>query len=229
MPISAKPHSGPANVQITATADALWREFLEGAGMASSTSSGPSPELLRALGAMMRTAVEGIHRLVAMRAMAKGEMHAEMTMIQVRDNNPLKFAPDGEVALKLLLQPPARGFMDGPTALRAALIDLQSHEVGMMTGMRSALDAVLDRFDPAKLEAQLATGSVFDSFGPTRRTRLWTLYQDHYNSLRGEAQEEFQRYFDEAFRQAYEAQVRNLDAAYNAAATTGPRDGGQSR
>jgi FHA domain-containing protein len=208
----------------------LWRGFLEGAGISSSPSNGPSPELLRAIGAMMRIAVEGIHRLVAMRATAKGEMHAEMTMIQVRDNNPLKFAPDPEIALQLLLQPPARGFMDGPSALRAALIDLQSHEVGMMAGMRSALDAVLDRFDPAKLETLLASGSVFDTFRPThRRARLWALYQDHYNSLRGEAQEEFQRFFDEAFRQAYEAQVRSLDAAYDADATAGPRAGGRAR
>jgi predicted component of type VI protein secretion system len=228
-PVSAQPPEHPADTQAAAT-DPLWRGFLEGAGIAFSPSNGPSPELLRAIGAMLRIAVEGIHRLVAMRAMAKGEMHAEMTMIQVRDNNPLKFAPDPEVALQLLLQPPARGFLDGPSALRAALIDLQSHEVGMMAGMRSALDAVLDRFDPAKLETLLATGSVFDAFRPThRRARLWALYQDHYNSLRGEAQEEFQRFFDEAFRQAYEAQVRGLDAAYDAAATAGPRAGGRAR
>jgi predicted component of type VI protein secretion system len=228
-PLSAQAPDRPADAPTAASADPLWRGFLEGAGIEFSPANGPSPELLRAIGAMLRVAVEGIHRLVAMRAMAKGEMHAEMTIIRVRDNNPLKFAPDPEVALQLLLQPPARGFLDGPSALRAALIDLQSHEVGMMAGMRSALDAVLDRFDPAKLETLLATGSVFDAFRPThRRARLWALYQDHYDSLRGEAQEEFQRFFDEAFRQAYEAQVRSLDAAYDAAAA-GPRAGGRAR
>src|SRR5216684_1546894 len=200
-PISAHPPAGPADTQTAASVDLLWGGFLDGVGISCSPANGPSPELLRTIGAMLRIAVEGIHRLVAMRAMAKDEIHAEMTMIQVRDNNPLKFAPDAEVALQLLLQPPARGFLDGPSALRAALIDLQSHEVGMMAGMRAALDAVLDRFDPSKLETLLATGSVFDTFRPThRRARLWALYQDHYNSLRGEAQEEFQRFFDEAFR-----------------------------
>jgi FHA domain-containing protein len=229
----AQPPSRPADAQAAASADSLWREFLEGAGIAFNASAGPSPELLRTLGAMMRTAVEGIHRLVAMRATAKGEMHAEMTMIQIRDNNPLKFAPDAEVALKLLLQPPARGFLDGPSALRAAFIDLQWHEVGMMAGVRSALEAVLARFDPAKLETQLAAGSVFDSFRPThRRARLWALYQDHYSSLRGEAQEEFQRFFGEAFREAYEAQVRSLDAAHDPApsvAPAGPRASRRAR
>jgi predicted component of type VI protein secretion system len=229
-PIGAHAPAAPADTQTAAGVDLLWGGFLDGVGLSFSPANGPSPELLRAIGAMLRIAVEGIHRLVAMRAMAKDEMHAEMTVIQVRDNNPLKFAPDAEVALQLLLQPPARGFLDGPSALRAALIDLQSHEVGMMAGMRAALDAVLDRFDPAKLETQLATGSVFDSFRPThRRARLWALYQEHYDSLRGKAQEEFQRFFDEAFRQAYEAQVRSLDSATGTAAPAGPRAGGRAR
>jgi len=224
-PIGANPR--PADVQTAIPGDPLWRALLEGAGIAFSPTNGPSPELLRAIGAMLRIAVEGIHRLVAMRAVAKGEMHAEMTMIQVRDNNPLKFAPDAAIALQLLLQPPARGFLDGPAALRAALIDLQSHQVGMMAGIRAALEAVLDRFDPAQLATKLTTGSLFDSLLPThRRARLWAAYQDHYDSLRGEAQEDFQRLFDEAFRDAYETQVRSLDAAQDAAA---PRAGGRAR
>jgi FHA domain-containing protein len=39
------------------------------------------------------------------------------------------------------------------------------------------------------------------------------LYLEHYRSLREEAQEDFQRLFGEAFREAYEEQVRSLDAA----------------
>jgi FHA domain-containing protein len=166
------------------------------------------------IGAMLRVAVEGIHSLVTMRAAAKNEMQADMTMIQARGNNPLKFAPDPTVALQMLLQPSARGFLDGPAALRATLVDLQSHEVGVMAGMRAALEAVLDRFAPEKLEAQLATRSVFDSLLPAhRRARLWELYLEHYRSLREEAQTDFHRLFGAAFREAYLAQVRSLDAA----------------
>jgi predicted component of type VI protein secretion system len=210
--------------------EGLWRGFLQGAGIETPLPNAPSPELLAAIGAMMRIAVAGIHRLVAMRAMTKDEMQAQMTVIQVRGNNPLKFAPDAAVALQLLLQPPARGFLAGPAALRDALIDLQSHQVGVMAGMRAALEAVLDRFDPAKLEALLTTRSVFDSLRPAlRRARLWEVYLEHYRSLREEAQEDFQRFFGEAFREAYEAQVKNLDAAHDAASPTGPRAGEGAR
>jgi len=221
---------GASAPQAAMSGEALWRAFLEGAGIEAPLPNVPSPELLTEIGAMMRIAIGGIHRLAAMRAMAKDEMQAQMTVIQVRGNNPLKFAPDGMVALQLLLQPPARGFLAGPAALRDALVDLQSHQVGVMAGMRAALEAVLDRFDPAKLEAHLTSRSVFDSLRPGhRRARLWEVYLEHYRSLREEAQEDFQRFFGEAFREAYEAQVRSLEAAHEGASPSGPRAGGGTR
>ena len=58
---------------------------------------------------MLKIAVGGLQRLVTMRARAKNEMQALMTMIAPRDNNPLKFSPDEELALQMLLQPPSRG------------------------------------------------------------------------------------------------------------------------
>jgi len=207
----APPPSPPAHHPDAA---ALWRSFLEAAAVESAGAGAPSPERIAAVGAMLRVAVEGIHSLLAMRAAAKDEMQADMTMIQAGGNNPLKFAPDAKLALQMLLQPPARGFLDGPAALRATLVDLQSHEVGVMAGMRAALEAVLDRFAPEKLEAQLATRSVFDSWRPAqRRARLWELYLEHYRTLREEAQQDFQRLFGAAFRDAYLAQVRSLAAA----------------
>jgi predicted component of type VI protein secretion system len=213
-----------ASVQTAVNGEDLWRGFLKGAGITLPLSEPPSIELLSTIGAMLRIAVEGLHRLVAMRTLAKDEIQAEMTVIQVRGNNPLKFAADAAVALQLMLKPPARGFLAGPAALRDALIDLQSHQVGVMAGMRSALDAVLDRFDPTKLEATLGSQSVFESLRPGRRkARLWELYLEHYRSLRQEAQEDFQHLFGKAFREAYEAQVRSLDVADEATNTTTPR------
>jgi predicted component of type VI protein secretion system len=226
-PVSRQP---AAAAQSLPGEEALWRSLLDGAGIASALPNTPTPELLAHIGTMLRITVGGIHRLLAMRAMAKDDMQAQMTVIQARGNNPLKFAPDAIVALQLLLQPPARGFLSGPAALRDALIDLQSHQVGMMAGMRAALEAVLDRFDPEKLEALLAKRSVFDSLRPAhRRARLWDVYVEHYRALRGEAQKDFQRSFGEAFREAYEAQVRSLEAAHESGAAAGPRVGGSSR
>jgi predicted component of type VI protein secretion system len=214
--------------QNSASDGLLWRAFLE--GLAIDFPENPSAELLRSLGEMMRIATEGLYRLLAMRATAKDEMQAQMTMIQARAGNPLKFAPDATIALRLLLKPPARAFLSGPAALRDALTDLQSHQVAVMAGMRAALESVLDRFDPPKLEQALGTPSLLDSLRPAhRKAQLWELYLNHYGSLRAEAQEDFQRFFGAAFREAYEAQARSLEAASAVTAPVRPTKGGGSR
>ena len=201
-------------VESSTGGDALWRGFQDGVGIDLPLPNGPSPELFSAVGAMLRIAINGIHRLIAMRTVAKTEMHADLTMIQVRGNNPLKFSPEAAVALKMLLQPPLQGFLSGPSALRDAVIDLQSHQVGVMAGMRAALATVLERFDPVQLESHLSSRSVIDALIPShRRAKLWELYVEHYRALRDEAEEDFGRLFGEAFREAYNAQVRSLEAA----------------
>jgi FHA domain-containing protein len=193
--------------------ESLWRGFLQGAGIEGSSLPGaPTPQLMSSIGEMLKVAVGGLQRLVTIRARAKNEMQAGMTMIAPRDNNPLKFSPDEEIALRTLLQPPARGFLDGPAALRDALTDLQFHQVGMTTGMRAILEAVLDRLDPEKLATLQGRRSMFDFLRPARRrARLWDTYLSQYRSLREEAEDNFRRFFGEVIREAYEAQVRNLD------------------
>ena len=212
-----------------AAGDLLWRSFLDGAGIEPSAANAPTPERLRAVGEMVKIAVGGIQSLVSMRARVKSEMQAEMTMIKVRDNNPLKFAPDAALALQMLLQPPARGFMDGPDALRAALSDLQAHQVGMTAGLRSVLDTVLGRLDPAKLEAQAAKPSLLGGLVPgQRKALLWDLYFAQYHALREEALDNSQRLFGAAFRDGYEAQVRSLGASPDQTGPSGPPRRGRS-
>jgi predicted component of type VI protein secretion system len=192
------------SVQDEVSGEDLWRDFLKGAGITSPLPERASTELMNTIGAMLRIAVEGLYRLVAMRALAKDEMQAPLTMTRVRDTNPLKFAADAGVALQLMLKPPARGFLAGPAALRDALVELESHQVGVMAGMRSALEAVLD--------ASLGGRSLFESLQPARhKARLWDLYLEHFRSLRRETQEDFQHFFGKAFREAYEAQMHSLD------------------
>jgi FHA domain-containing protein len=192
----------------------LWRSFLEGAGIELTLPNGPSPKLLREIGEILKIAVAGIQSLVTMRAKAKNEMRADMTLIQERDNNPLKFSPDATLALERILQPSARGFLSGSAALRDAVSDLQSHQAGMTAGMQSAMEALLERFDPAKMEALSPKPSLLDRLSPAhRRARLWELYAHQYRSLQEEIQRNFKRYCAEALREGYEAEVRNLAAA----------------
>jgi FHA domain-containing protein len=196
------------------TADDIWRGFLDGAGVDIPLPRGVTPELMRTIGVMLRTAIEGMLQLIAVRAATKNELRAPVTVIQVRDNNPLKFSPDATVALLQLLQPPGRGFLAGPAAIRDAMIDLQSHQIGTMAGMRAALAGVLERFQPELLEGRLSGQSVLDALLPmNRKAKLWDLFLQHYRAIRNDAEDDFHELFGKAFVEAYSEQVERLSQA----------------
>jgi FHA domain-containing protein len=211
----------PASKPKAEEAESLWHSFLHGAGIEPSSQQVPSNDLMSSVGEMLRIAVGGIQRLITLRAKAKNEMRAEMTMLQVRDNNPLKFSRDTNAALQMLLQPPARGFLAGPEALRAAVSDLQAHQAGMRAGTRAALAAALDRLDPAKLGPPRRRRSLLSILRPGRKAALWDRYVKQYESLREDVQQDFDRFFGEVFREAYAAQAQKPGAALDAERASG--------
>ena len=191
--------------------DALWAAFCAGAGVEVPLAQGLGPEQMRVLGTIMREAVEGTLRLMAVRATAKTELRAAVTTIRARNNNPLKFSPSAEAALGQLLQPPLRGFMAGPVAMQDAMHDLVGHSIGTMAGMRAALAGVLARFEPGQLEGKLAGKSMLDSLMPGgRKAKLWDLYLQHSESIRNDAHDDFHNLFGAAFVAAYEEQLDQL-------------------
>jgi FHA domain-containing protein len=212
-----RPARAPAPDEGSGDPQALWAAFCDGAGISIDPPQGLNPELMRVVGSVLRAAVAGTLQLMMVRATAKHELRAEVTVIRARNNNPLKFSPDARAALEQLLQPPMRGFLAGPAAMTDAMHDLVGHTIGTMAGTRAALEGVLDRFKPEQLEAKLAGRSMLESLLPsTRKARLWELYLQHFEAIRGEAQDDFHSLFGRAFLAAYEQQLdrlQNEDAA----------------
>ena len=196
----------------------LLQAFLQGLGTPALRMEALSPETMQLLGQLLRESTRGAVELLVARAALKREMRAEMTMIVSRENNPLKFSPTVEVALQHLLGPPAPGFMPPASAMRDAFDDLRAHQLGVMAGMRAALEGVVQRFDPKQLEGKLSKRSAIDSIIPaTRKARLWEAFNELFAQLQTEAQDDFDELFGKAFLKAYEDQ---LDRLHNEA---GPR------
>jgi FHA domain-containing protein len=209
-PVAAIAASAAAELG-SADAHALWAAFSEAAGLRLQPPQGLNPELMRVIGTLLRTSIEGTLQLMSVRAATRVELRAQVTMIQARNNNPLKFSPDAQSALEQMLQPPMRGFLPGPAAMTESMNDLVGHSIGTMAGTRAALEGVLDRFAPKELEAKLAGKSMLDSVLPmARKARLWELYLQHFETIRNEAQEDFQNLFGKAFLAAYEQQLDRL-------------------
>ncbi|GGY36820.1 type VI secretion system-associated FHA domain protein TagH [Pseudoduganella albidiflava] len=190
----------------------LLRAFLAGAGVPDLDVRGPlTPQMMHTFGQLLREATQGTLDLLLSRAVIKREIHAEMTMIVTRENNPLKFSPNVEVALTHLLAPRGQGFMPPLVAMKDAHDDLRAHQFAFMAGMRAALAGVLQRFDPAQLERRLSGKSLVDTLLPAnRKAKLWDLYAEMYSELTREAEDDFHAWFGKAFLNAYEAQLDKL-------------------
>jgi FHA domain-containing protein len=210
-PAPARAVTPTAAASTSIDAAAMWAAFCAGAGVDLPQPPGPPADCMHNIGQILRSAVEGTLRLMAVRATTKHELHAAVTMIRQSDNNPLKFSPDGKAGLEQLLRPPLRGFLDGPAAMDDAMNDLVGHAIGTVAGMRAAIDGMLGRFGPEALESKLTRASMLDAVLPmNRRARLWDLYLQHHQAIRDEAQEDFHALFGKAFLAAYEQQIERI-------------------
>ena len=225
VPLPTAPSVAPLRVAPAPAAAAdvgAWQAFCEGAGVRVEPPEGGEAEALRIAGVLLRQAVEGTLRLMSVRATTRQEMHAEVTVIRAANNNPLKFSPDAQSALEQLLRPPMRGFLSGPAAVADAMNDLVGHGIGTMTGTRAALDGMLARFAPQQLVSRLAGRSVLDALLPmNRKARLWELYLQRFEELRGDAVDNFHELFGKAFLEAYEQQVDRLQREQSRPGATG--------
>lgn len=170
-----------------------------------------TPALMRLMGRLVHEATRGTIDLLVARAALKREIRAEVTMIVTRENNPLKFSPSVDVALGHLLSPPVRGFMDSDKAMRDAYDDLRAHQFGFLAGMRAALEGILKRFDPARLEGKLTEKSFLSALMPAKRkARMWDAFTEMYGQISSEATDDFHELFGKEFLRAYNEYIDQL-------------------
>ncbi|WP_457419475.1 type VI secretion system-associated FHA domain protein TagH [Roseateles sp. P5_E7] len=207
-PQAPPPATGPAG-DTTALLDAL----MTGLGLPTTPLQTLTPATMQLVGELLRESTRGAVELLRARAALKQEVRAEVTMIVTQGNNPLKFSPNVDTALSHLLGPTAPGFLTPARAMRDAFDDLRAHEIGVMAGMRAALDGVLARFDPQTLDNTITKRGALASLLPgSRKAQLWEQFQQLYTQLSREAADDFHTLFGRAFLKAYEAQLIALDA-----------------
>lgn len=210
-PVAARPQHAPA-VQPTSGSDSeILQALLKGLGLPDLTFNRSGPELAELVGTMLREAMSGTMGVLVARSMTKRESRIEMTMIAPQFNNPLKFFPDAESALKQMLTNELAGYMPPIKSIATAFDDLKAHELAMMAGMRAALAGVLHRFDPAVIEERIKANGVLDMMlAANRKAKMWDRLVDLYGDISREADDDFQRLFGEKFSNAYEEQVERL-------------------
>ena len=194
------------------TNDPLMRAFLHGAGIPSNTMTTElTPELMDMLGKLLAAAIHGTIKLNASRALVKKEVKADVTMVVVRNNNPLKFFPDVQTVLVQMLRKRMPGFLGPIEAMEEAMEDLHAHQMAVIAAMRTAANDTANSFSPEHLETKLKSHSLLDSMMPaSRKVKLWDLYTRRYHEAYVKAEDDTQTPFGKAFLRAYEREIEKM-------------------
>lgn len=164
---------------------------------------------LRQAGRLLSLFSQGTVALLSSRSILKRGVKAEMTMILDEANNPFKLLPSGKTVLMQMFGSQMPGFMPPEQAVRDALIDLQAHQLGMIAGIRAIIAAMLQSFNPERLEedARKEGSAPRLSLPASRKAALWDYFVKSYQQTSGEIEDDFHTLFGEAFLHAYDVEV----------------------
>ena len=172
--------SGPASVSEAdrAAMTDFIRLFARGAGLPEEALAARDPaQFAEQLGQLMRLVAENMKQLLEARQMAKRlSRSSNQTMVQALDNNPLKFAPSAEDALRIMFGPPTRSYLDAWRAFSQSFDDLKSHQVRTFSAMQHALRLMLGEFDPDVIDNTAAADRGLAGMVGSRKARLWDIY-----------------------------------------------------
>ncbi len=214
-PVAPSPHARhePATAEPETGADEFVRRFAAGAGVPEQIfARRDSLELAEELGVLLRLTTENLTQLLRARSdVGRTAGVSSQTTVQALDNNPLKFSPSTEDALRIMFGPRTRGFLDARRAIEAAFTDLKTHQVYTFAAMQQAVRMLVEDFDPKAIDEAAGPDHGLANLLGSRKARLWDLYVArwraqtlrHDDGLAGA----FLRYFGQCFDEAKEANM----------------------
>ena len=190
---------------VAATSGDVWPSFVRTLGIAPESLKAEPAQAAAAAGALLKALIAGLVVMMEARARAKAQLGAQSTTLELKGNNPIKFARSPERVLAQLLNPPERGFMDSADAVEDSFRDLQAHQMATLAAMQGALRATLDRFSPDAIRKRAEMRGILARILPgARNATLWEAYEREFEGVAKSSDEAFMDVFAKAFKQAYE-------------------------
>lgn len=198
-------------VDVNTQAEIL-RRFLQGAGLDDERiMQALHPDIFFIIGKVLQTTVQGAMDVLMARAEIKNEMRLNVTTLRSAENNPIKFSFNVDEALTKLLTIQKKGYMSPVRAVEEAFEDIRAHQIAVLAGMQTTLRSILKRFDPTALEQRLQKTSPIGANIPIhRQAKLWELFEQLYEEIGREAEDDFNHLFGHAFAKAYEEQIKKI-------------------
>ncbi len=194
----------------------LLAQFLEAAGIKPEAIAGQSPtEVLQGSAKLLRVMVSGLMELLRERSHMKDTFRLPQTVMQATQNNPLKFSPTVDEALRYLLNDRGEGaYLSADDAVRAAFRDVRQHEQALVKAMLQAVQDYVERFDPEELKSRfdkgLKRGGLLSS---ANKLKYWELYEESYPALTQREEGGPPQLFTEEFARAYLQELDGQKAA----------------
>jgi type VI secretion system protein ImpI len=195
LPASPPPPSAPGE---------FIQHFARGAGMRPDAFSQEPDRLAEQLGVIFRLVTEHMRQLLNARLQAKRLARmSNQTTIEALDNNPLKFAPNTEEALRIMFGPPNRSYLDAARALEQGFGDLKLHQMQTYSAMQRALAMMIADLEPQAIDRSTEPDRGLSAVVGSRKARLWDAYVARWQAkTRGQDNglvDVFMRYFAECY------------------------------
>ena len=186
-----------------------YRELITSLGISSSDIAGEPGLTSAKAGRILRRLIAGLMTLLEARARAKDAMGAGSTQLNLTGNNPLKFAPDIDKAINMVMNPPRDGYLDAEAAIEDSFRDIQAHQIATLKAMQGALRATLQRFSPDEIKQRADKKGFLKKIVPGQmHSALWKAYEKEFSGCVEGSSEAFLDTFSKEFRKAYEDATR---------------------
>jgi type VI secretion system protein ImpI len=143
-----------------------------------------SPEELgKRLGSLARLLADEMKQLLDARSETKRLTRStHQTMIKTHGNNPLKFSPTAEDALRIMLGPATRSYLDAAGAFAQGFADLKSHQLRTYSAMQQAISLIAEDLCPTAIENATGSEGRLARLIGSRKARLWDAYVTRWNA-----------------------------------------------
>ncbi len=157
---------------------------------------------------IVKRTINQLMDLMRARTNIKNELRVQHTTLQAQDNNPLKFAVNGEDALGILFSESRNAsFLTPEEAISDSFDDLSDHQIAVLAGMQAAYEHMLKQFSPTKLNNQF--NSKAGLLG-NKKAQNWQAFEQHYEQLLSDKEGSYNQLFGRAFTQRYEHNIAEL-------------------
>ncbi|TQV76415.1 type VI secretion system-associated FHA domain protein TagH [Aliikangiella marina] len=170
-------------------------------------------EINEVSGKFIRLVVEGMMQTLASRNNIKNTFRMNMTTIQPVENNPLKFSANVDDALENMFLREGNSYKKPLESAQESFESIADHQVAILAGIRSAFKSIVERFEPAVLEARFEKQQKRSLIPLNEKAKYWDAYSEYYAELFEDLDKSFQYVFGDEFSMAYEEQLQKLSMA----------------